>query len=51
MQVEQISTTLASLANDDLEAAIQKVADLGFVSIGLLAVKGSRHSIGDLPGF
>ena len=51
MQVEQISTTLASLANDDLEAAIQKVADLGFASIGLLAVKGSRHSIGDLPGF
>jgi hypothetical protein len=51
MHPAQISTTLASLAGYLLYDAIAAVSSLGFKSIGLLAVKDARHSIGHLPGF
>lgn len=50
LDTKRIGANIASLAHYPLWEAIDKIHDLGFRSIELLGVEGSRHSIGLLPG-
>jgi sugar phosphate isomerase/epimerase len=45
-----IGANVASFANHDLWTALERISALGFASVELLSVEGSRHSVGLLPG-
>ena len=47
----QIGASVASLADYSLVEALEKIREMGFESVELLAFEGARHSIGDLGGF
>ena len=51
MKLRQLGVNLASLADYDLQDAIDTVRKLGFSSIELPAFRGVRHSVGEVPGF
>jgi sugar phosphate isomerase/epimerase len=46
----KIGAGLGCFANSGFWAALERTAELGFESIELLSVEGSRHSVGLLPG-
>lgn len=51
MNIQQIASNTASLADYPLYEAINQIREMGFGGIELLAFDGARHSIGDLAGF
>lgn len=46
----RVGVGIACFANHDLWSALDRVDALGFRSVELLSVEGSRHSVGLLPG-
>jgi sugar phosphate isomerase/epimerase len=50
VELTRIGTGLGCFANHGFWEAIERAAELGFGSIELLSVEGSRHSVGLLPG-
>ena len=50
MERSRIGAGLGCFANGGFWEAIDRAAELGFGSIELLSVEGSRHSVGLLPG-
>lgn len=46
----RVGANVACFANHDLWTALDRVHALGFESVELLSVEGSRHSVGLLPG-
>jgi sugar phosphate isomerase/epimerase len=51
LDTSRLGASTACLAGFTLTDAIQKIRQLGFSTIEIIAYTGARHSVGDIPGF
>lgn len=51
MNIDQLGANISCIPNTSLQEAIERIRDLGFHGVTLLAFANARHRFGDLPGF